>query len=104
MFGALTLLAVGSALTRPPLFGLLSNLAPPHEQGATIGVAQGVGSLARIFGQVLAPTLLALLPALPYVMCSAILIGTSALVARRFHHQEGAAGAGHATRAGVSEV
>ena len=41
---ALALLAVGSALTRPPLFGLLSNLAPANEQGATIGVAQSAGA------------------------------------------------------------
>ena len=44
MLLALALLAVGSALTRPPLFGLLSNLAPANEQGATIGVAQSAGA------------------------------------------------------------
>jgi hypothetical protein len=104
MFGALTMLAVGSALTRPPLFGLLSNLAPPHEQGATIGVAQGVGSLARIFGQIIAPTLLSLLPALPYLICAVILVGTSALVMRRFQGQAAAAGHGGAAQAGVGEV
>ncbi|HVY72339.1 MAG TPA: MFS transporter, partial [Verrucomicrobiae bacterium] len=43
-------LAIGSGLTRPPLFGLLSNLTPADEQGATIGVAQSAGSLARILG------------------------------------------------------
>ena len=40
-------------LTRPPLFGLLSMLTPAHEQGATIGVAQSAGSLARILGPIL---------------------------------------------------
>jgi hypothetical protein len=57
MLLALALLAVGSALTRPPLFGLLSNLAPANEQGATIGVAQSAGSLARILGPLFAATL-----------------------------------------------
>ena len=57
MLLALALLAVGSGLTRPPLFGLLSNLAPANEQGATIGVAQSAGSLARILGPLFAATL-----------------------------------------------
>jgi DHA1 family tetracycline resistance protein-like MFS transporter len=37
MLAVLALLSVGSALTRPPLFGLLSNLTPSNEQGETIG-------------------------------------------------------------------
>jgi DHA1 family tetracycline resistance protein-like MFS transporter len=57
MLLALALLAIGSGLTRPPLFGLLSNLAPANEQGATIGVAQSAGSLARILGPLFAATL-----------------------------------------------
>ena len=48
LFGLLGLLAIGSGLTRPPVFGLISILTPAHEQGATIGVAQSAGSLARI--------------------------------------------------------
>jgi MFS family permease len=55
LLGVLTLLSTGTSLTRPPLFGLLSNLAPADEQGATIGVAQSAGSLARIFGLFGAP-------------------------------------------------
>ena len=64
---ALALLSVGTSLTRPPLFGMLSNLTPAHEQGATIGVAQGAGSLARILGPVFATALAGLFapPALP---------------------------------------
>jgi len=31
MLLVLALLAIGTGLTRPPLFGLLSNLAPPNE-------------------------------------------------------------------------
>ena len=54
---ALTLLAIGSSLARPPIFGMLSNLTSQHEQGATIGVAQGCGSLARIIGPIFATTL-----------------------------------------------
>jgi MFS family permease len=80
---ALALLSVGTSLTRPPLFGLLSNLTPAHEQGATIGVAQGAGSLARILGPIFATALLAWSPPLPYLICTAVLLGTTALVGQR---------------------
>jgi MFS transporter, DHA1 family, tetracycline resistance protein len=80
---ALALLSVGTSLTRPPLFGLLSNLTPDNEQGATIGVAQGAGSLARILGPIFATALLAWSPALPYLTCAAVLLGTTLLVVQR---------------------
>jgi MFS family permease len=110
MLGALALLAVGTSLTRPPLFGMLSNLTAAHEQGANIGVAQAAGSLARILGPIFATGLPAViqqllsnqpgtvqpaptatpagpgmyLQALPYLICAVILVGTTALVLRRF--------------------
>jgi MFS family permease len=80
---ALGLLAVGSSLTRPPLFGLLSNLTHEHEQGANIGVAQGAGSLARILGPVFATTTLHYLPPLPYLICAALLSGMAIVFARK---------------------
>ena len=80
---ALALLSVGTSLTRPPLFGLLSNLTPPSEQGANIGVAQGAGSLARILGPLFATTLLPFMAPLPYLVCAGVLVGTTALVAQR---------------------
>ena len=83
LYSMLAVLSVGSALTRPPLFGLLSNLTPDHEQGATIGVAQGAGSLARILGPIYAATLFTHHPALPYLTCAAVAVATGALVAQR---------------------
>jgi MFS family permease len=80
---ALALLSIGSSLTRPPLFGLLSNLTSAQEQGATIGVAQGAGSLARILGPIFANYLLDKIPPLPYVICAAILLATTVLVVGR---------------------
>jgi MFS transporter, DHA1 family, tetracycline resistance protein len=56
----LALLSIGSSLTRPPVFGLISILTPAHEQGATIGVAQSAGSLARIAGPIFAATVFTL--------------------------------------------
>ncbi len=77
MLGVLALLSVGSALTRPPLFGLLSNLTPGNEQGETIGVAQSAGSLARILGPIFATTTLHYLPPLPYLVCTVVLLATA---------------------------
>ncbi len=59
--------AIGSGLTRPPLFGMLSILTPANEQGATLGVAQSAGSLARVIGPPLAGFLYDRHPSWPYV-------------------------------------
>ena len=91
MLFALALLAIGSSLTRPPLFGLLSNLTPAHEQGATIGVAQGAGSLARILGPIFATTTLHYLPPLPYLTCTIVLLVTAVVFARKMGDAPGAA-------------
>jgi len=79
----LALLAVGSSLTRPPVFGLLSNLAPANEQGATLGVAQSAGSLARIVGPIFAATLYTQIPALPYLVCGVISVAAAGLAIQR---------------------
>lgn len=76
---ALAVLAVGSGLTRPPLFGMLSLLSPPDEQGATLGVAQSAGSLARIAGPVFASAAFGWSPAVPYLVCAAISLGAGVL-------------------------
>lgn len=78
---ALALLAIGSGLTRPPLFGMLSILTPEHEQGATLGVAQSAGSLARIFGPLFAGGLFHIHPTWPYVACAAIALVTGLVAA-----------------------
>lgn len=79
----LAVLAVASSLTRPPVFGLISNLTPPNEQGATIGVAQGAGSLARIMAPIFAASLLDVYSPLPYLVCSGISLFTAVLVIRK---------------------
>ena len=75
----LALLSIGSSLTRPPVFGLISILTPPQEQGAVIGVAQSAGSLARIVGPIFAATLFDARPAIPYLTCAVICLGAGAL-------------------------
>ena len=83
MLLALALLAVGSSLTRAPVFGLLSNLTPANEQGATIGVAQSAGSLARILGPIFAASLYVHIAPLPYLICGAVAIFTGALALQK---------------------
>lgn len=86
LLGVLALLAVGSSLARPPIFGLISILTPANEQGANIGVAQGAGSLARIIGPIFAASLFDHHPATPYVVCGALCFVT-ALIAWQFLHK-----------------
>ena len=86
MLAVLVLLSLGSSLSRAPLFGLLSNLTPAAEQGATIGVAQSAGALARIVGPIFAATLYGLndsTHALPYLICGSIAILTGLLTVSR---------------------
>jgi MFS family permease len=79
MLLVLALLAIGTGLTRPPVFGLLSNLAPANEQGATLGVAQSAGALARIFGPLFAAILYLRIAPFPYVFCGGLAILAAAL-------------------------
>ena len=81
MLLALALLSVGSSLTRAPVFGLLSNLAPANEQGATIGVAQSAGALARIVGPMFAASLYVHVPAFPYLVCGGVSVVAGILAA-----------------------
>jgi hypothetical protein len=84
----LGLLAIGSGLTRPPLFGLLSILTPANEQGATIGVAQSAGSLARILGPLFAGGLFQIHPSWPYLACAGLSLATGILAWQRLCRSE----------------
>jgi Arabinose efflux permease len=79
MLLALALLVIGSNLTRPPLFGLLSNLTPANEQGSTLGVAQSAGSLARILGPFFAALVYERSHSLPYFICGGLALLTGIL-------------------------
>jgi MFS family permease len=73
----LALLAIGSGLNRPPVFGMISLNSSAHEQGANLGVAQSFGSLARILGPVFASVLFFVKPSLPYLICGGLALLTS---------------------------
>lgn len=72
LLATLALLAIGSGLTRPPLFGMLSTLTSEEEQGFTLGIAQSAGSLARIAGPLFASSTYDWHPSFPYLTCAAI--------------------------------
>lgn len=76
-------LAIGSGLTRPPLFGMLSRLTPADEQGATLGVAQSAGALARVFGPVFAGLLFDRHPTWPYLICGGLALVTGCIAWQR---------------------
>lgn len=79
----LAVLSIGSSLTRPPVFGLLSNLTSADEQGVTIGTAQSAGSLARIAGPIFAGSLYELHPAALYVTCGTVALLTALIAWRK---------------------
>jgi MFS transporter, DHA1 family, tetracycline resistance protein len=89
MLCLLALLSIGAGLTRPPLFGLLSRLTPPHEQGVTIGVAQSMGSLARIVGPIFTAVLFDEGAALPYTICAGVSIVAGVITWQSLCRREG---------------
>jgi MFS family permease len=80
---SLALLAIGSGMNRPPVFGMISILSPANEQGANLGVAQSFGSLARIIGPIFAASLLDVNLALPYVICGGVALLTAVFAWQR---------------------
>ena len=95
MLGVIALLAIGSGLNRPPVFGMISLNSSPHEQGANLGVTQSFGSLARILGPIFASGLFFVDFKLPYLICGGIALVT-ALFAWKYLARKTVAGAGPA--------
>jgi DHA1 family tetracycline resistance protein-like MFS transporter len=86
LFVGLGVFSIGSSLTRPPVFGMISQLTSAHEQGTNIGVAQGVGSLARILGPIFATSLFEKHVAVPYVVCGSLSFVTGLLTVGYLTH------------------
>jgi DHA1 family tetracycline resistance protein-like MFS transporter len=90
LLATLAVLSIGSGLTRPPLFGLISMRTPANEQGSTLGVAQGAGALARIAGPIFASATFDWHPSVPYVFCAAMALITGVVTAIRIPSQASA--------------
>ncbi len=86
LLGALALLALGSGINRPPIFGLISMFTSEREQGANLGVAQSAGSLARILGPLFASGLFEWHPTLPYLLCGGVALASGFLASHRLRH------------------
>lgn len=91
LLAGLGIFSIGSSLTRPPVFGMISMLTSAHEQGATMGVAQGVGSLARIVGPIFAATLFYHNAPLPYLICAVLCFFTAVVTMQYLTHIQPAA-------------
>jgi MFS family permease len=78
----LAIFAIGSSLTRPPVFGMISQLSSASEQGATMGVNQGASSIARIAGPLFATAVFNINPSYPYIACAVICFITGLLALR----------------------
>lgn len=76
---ALAIVSLGSGLNRAPTLGLVSIFTPAAEQGATLGVTQSAGTLARILGPVFATTLYAEMPHSPYLAAAALAVAAALL-------------------------
>ena len=83
LLAGLGLFAAGSGVNRAPTMGMISMTASAAEQGATLGVAQSAGTLARIFGPVFATSLYAVRAPLPYLICAGIALVTSVVAWQR---------------------
>jgi MFS family permease len=83
LLAGLAVFAAGSSMTRPPVFGMISILTPAHEQGSTMGVAQGVGSLARIAGPIFVMGIFGKDHlAVPYLCCAVLCFATACITTR----------------------
>ncbi len=86
LLAGLGIFTIGSSLTRPPVFGMISMMTLSTEQGAVMGVTQGMGSLARIAGPIFAATLFVAHPSLPYLICAALCFATALVTSQYLTH------------------
>jgi multidrug resistance protein len=86
LLAGLGIFTIGSSLTRPPVFGMISTLTLSTEQGAVMGVTQGMGSLARIAGPIFAATLFVAHASLPYLICAVLCLATALVTSQYLTH------------------
>lgn len=63
-------IAIGSGLINPSLSALISKSVGSQEQGSTMGLSQGLGSLARAIGPFFGLYTFAIQPEIPYLVAS----------------------------------
>lgn len=65
--------AIGRSLQTPTLYALISHTSDPSEQGLVFGLNQGLGSIARVIGPVIAATAYRVHISGPFVVASVII-------------------------------
>ncbi|MGC9035318.1 MAG: MFS transporter [Verrucomicrobiia bacterium] len=70
----LAIFSAASNINRTPTMGQISVHAPSNEQGATLGVAQSAGTLARVFGPTYATALYGVNTNLSFIVTAALTI------------------------------
>jgi hypothetical protein len=65
---------------------MISMMTLSTEQGAVMGVTQGMGSLARILGPIFAATLFVAHASLPYLICAALCFATALVTSQYLTH------------------
>lgn len=80
---SLGLFSAASGVNRAPTLGLISIYSPQAEQGAVLGVTQSAGTLARIFGPLIATGLYAKFPHSPYLLGGGIAVLAAGIAWRR---------------------
>jgi multidrug resistance protein len=95
LMAAMGLLAVGMGFNSPATLSMVSRLADPSDQGATLGVSQSLGSLARIVGPVWAGLAFdGLGITVPFFMSAALMLiacAISVVAVRGFRAEQAAA-------------
>jgi multidrug resistance protein len=81
---ALAILSAGDGAVTPTTSALLSLASPSHAQGETLGIAQGVAGLGRIFGPILAGALFSIGVGLPFAAGGVIVLLALLLALGRF--------------------
>ena len=82
LIAGIVLVAIGYGGTVPSILGLLSRAVEAQRQGATLGLGQSVGSLARVVGTALAGALFDLGVGLPYLAGSLLIVAALLLAGR----------------------
>lgn len=90
---AVALLPLGTAFTFPCVTALLSRAIPSHERGLYMGVQQTFGGIARVIFPVLAGLAFDRVVELPFLVSSALVLGTLVLASGIADHRERAAAA-----------
>ncbi|MCX6908262.1 MAG: MFS transporter, partial [Verrucomicrobia bacterium] len=90
ILAVLLLLACGNSLNGPTLLALVSQEAPPEEQGRALGFEQSVESIARILGLLLGGALFDLHHLAPYAFGAVLMTAGFALALLQIRRQKAA--------------